>query len=183
MFYECSNLKEIREFSRIDNIKDMSFTFYGCINLEKLPEKFNFNTKNLTNIKAMFYGCKLLEKVPKINNWNINKVDNVSFMFFGCEKLKEIPEPFSDENKIKNKDTSFMKYEKEFFREIKEEKKEDKNEEKIENKNEEKIENKNEEKIGINYSRKYKSTQDIVRLTKEKIIEGPFWKIKKIMLV
>ena len=68
-----------------------------------------------------------------------------------------------------------MKHKKEFFREIKEEKKE--------NKKEEKIENKNEEKIGINYSRKYKSTQDIFRLTKEKIIEGPFLKIKKIMLV
>ena len=104
MFYECSNLKEIKEFSKIYNIKNTSFLFYKCIKLEKLPKIFNFNTNNLTESKAMFYDCKSLTKVPNMNNWNIDKVNNISFMFFGCEKLKEIPEPFSDENKIKNKE-------------------------------------------------------------------------------
>ena len=175
MFYECSNLREIKEFSKIDNIKDVSFFLYKCINLKKLPKQFNFNTNNLTECKAMFYECKSLIKIPDINNWNIDKVNNLSFMFFGCEKLKEIPEPFSDENKIKNKDKSFMKYinKKEFFLE----------EEKIENKKEEKIENKKEEKINkeINDFRKYKSTKEIFFLTKETKIKEPFLNFKCIL--
>ena len=139
----------------------------------------------------MFYECKSLIKIPDINNWNIDKVNNLSFMFFGCEKLKEIPEPFSDENKIKNKDKSFMKYinKKEFFLEEekienkKEEKIENKKEENIENKKEEKIENKKEEKINkeINDFRKYKSTKEIFFLTKETKIKEPFLNFKCIL--
>ena len=76
-----------------------------------------------------------------MKDWNISKVMNMSFMFFGCENLEEIPEPFSDENKIKNKDISYIDYncnnlkESKFFREkfedkteVKEEKQEIKEE-------------------------------------------------------
>ena len=113
--------------------------FYKCSNLVQLPEKFIFNTNNLEEIKGMFYECKSLKKLPSMKDWNISNVKNISFMFFGCENLKEIPEPFSDENKIKNKDISYMTYnckyleEKKFFRETKEDKNKIKDEIKEEN--------------------------------------------------
>ena len=57
MFYGCENLKKIEQFSKIDNIKNVSFLFYNCINLNELPEKLDFNTDKLTQIKGMFYNC------------------------------------------------------------------------------------------------------------------------------
>ena len=110
MFYDCLNLKEIKEFFKLDNIKDISFLFYNCSNLKALPEKLNFKTINLKEVRAMFYKCKSLEKIPDMSTWNFNKVKNMSYMFFCCEKINNIPIPINDENFTKDKDMRYFDY-------------------------------------------------------------------------
>jgi len=36
----------------------------------------------------MFYKCSKLSKLPDISKWNTNNVTNMSGMFFGCDNFK-----------------------------------------------------------------------------------------------
>ena len=81
------------DISNVDysDITDMSFMFYGCTNLEKIP---HLDTSNVTNMSYMFEGCTNLKKIPHLDT---SKVTNISFMFNGCINLEylESPEDFN----------------------------------------------------------------------------------------
>ena len=109
MFYGCEKLIEIKNFFKIgNNIKDVSFLFYECANLKKLPENFDFKADKLEKIKGMYYNCKSLEKIPDIPYWNLQNVKNMSYM--GCEKNREIPMQFNGEEIIGDKNVNYMNY-------------------------------------------------------------------------
>jgi len=55
LFYECSSLKKLPDISRwnIDLVVDMSFLFYGCSSLKELPDISKWNTKFIRNMSCL----------------------------------------------------------------------------------------------------------------------------------
>ena len=78
----CKTFNDKYDYSSITN---MSWLFYGCENLTKIPP---LNTENVTNMNGMFSECKNLEEIPYMDTKNVTNMEN---MFFGCKKLKSIP--------------------------------------------------------------------------------------------
>ena len=67
----------------------MSFMFNECYKLKEIKGLNNFNTNNVTNMKAMFQLCNEIISLD-IYNFNTLNVSDMSYMFNKCEKLKEI---------------------------------------------------------------------------------------------
>ena len=117
MFCKCTNLKEIPDMSKcnINNVKDISLLFNGCISIEKFskfPSLNNiedmsymfsrciklkeivmpkFNTANVKSICGIFNRCEELIKLQNIN-WTLNNVEDISIAFQFCSKLEKIPD-------------------------------------------------------------------------------------------
>ena len=91
MFKNISTLKNFEGFDT-KNIKNMSYMFYNCFSLEKLPYIAKFNTSNVTDMNHMFYNCSSLKELPDISNWDIKNVTNTSHMFYDCELLTSLPD-------------------------------------------------------------------------------------------
>ena len=68
------------------SIKDYSFMFYGCINIENI-DFISFNTTNVNSMNSMFSGRLPLKSLPDISNWNTTNVNDMSRMFAGCSSL------------------------------------------------------------------------------------------------
>ena len=68
-------------------VTDLSFLFYGCSSLGKLPDLSNWDTSNVKNMKQMFEGCSILKQLPEIDKWIVKEVKNMSHMFYGCFSL------------------------------------------------------------------------------------------------
>ena len=81
-FYDIERLEEngILEIKLkgINNIKDMSFMFCGCLSLISLPDISKWNTNNIINMNGIFSGCSLLTKLPDISKWNIKNVTTLN---------------------------------------------------------------------------------------------------------
>ena len=76
----------------VSEVYDMSYMFYGCSSLCKLPDKSEWETNKVFNMSYMFYGCKDLTSLNDIINWNTSNVINMSYMFFNCNSLKSFPD-------------------------------------------------------------------------------------------
>ena len=44
--------------------------FYGCISLNSLPDIYQWNTSNVTDMNGIFSGCSSLNLLPNLGNWN-----------------------------------------------------------------------------------------------------------------
>jgi len=73
-------------------IVDISYLFYQCSSLEKLPDISKWNTTYIKNMNYLFYGCSSLKELPDISKWNMQNVKNISYMFFSCSSLKALPD-------------------------------------------------------------------------------------------
>ena len=74
----------------------MSYIFYNCFLLKKIPDISDWNTENVTDMKAIFAYTTSLESLPKqIFSWNTKNVVNMSSMFLGCSSIKFLPENVS----------------------------------------------------------------------------------------
>lgn len=114
MFRNCSNLGEIifknhcrnyGNYFTTQNITDMSYMFYGCLNLNYL-DLISFNTQKVTNMSFMFSSCPNLSKID-LSSFYTENVINMSNMFYFCEKLNKIS--FTDSFITKNvRDMSYM---------------------------------------------------------------------------
>ena len=93
MFYNCCNIENI-EFISFDttNVKDMRYMFSGCSSFKYILGISNWNTTNVNNMSYMFYNCSSLKSLPDISNWSIKNVNSMSGMFAGCLSLKSIPD-------------------------------------------------------------------------------------------
>ena len=90
-FYSVSNFKGIfekMEFEYIDvsdwdvsNVKNMHFTFLGCIKLKSVGDLSNWDVSKVENISLMFAGCKNLKSVGDLSNWDISNVKDMNSMF------------------------------------------------------------------------------------------------------
>lgn len=81
--YRYSNIVEPYLFDT-SNVTDMSSMFYGCSELQAIPQ---FITSNVTGMTSMFDGCSKLETIPLLDTSNVT---NMSNMFWGCSKLTNI---------------------------------------------------------------------------------------------
>ena len=75
----------------IDEVKDMSYMFYGSKSLLSLPDIWKLNTENVSNMKYLFCDCSSLTELPDLSRWNTNNVTDMSFMFYGCSSLLSLP--------------------------------------------------------------------------------------------
>ena len=89
MFEECNSLVDISnlEFKNPFKVSNISFMFYNCIKIKKIPEKFNFKPKMIKDMSYMFYNCKDLEIK---NNFDISNFisANKSNIFTGCKSKR-----------------------------------------------------------------------------------------------
>ena len=89
MFCNCSSLKEINLSNfNTDNVTNMKAMFSKCSSLEEINLS-SFNTNNVTNMINMFLNCSLLKEINLSSRFIIKKVTDTHWMFKGCsEELK-----------------------------------------------------------------------------------------------
>ena len=112
MFYGCTSLERLPNISSWNsiNVNDMSYLFRNCSSLKYLSNLSQLNTINVTNISYMFYGCISLSNLSDISNWNISNVTDMSAIFYDCTSLTSLPDisKWDTSNII---DLSFLFYE------------------------------------------------------------------------
>lgn len=85
----CHQLKEIDLSSfNTENVIDMKFMFYECVNLIDLNIS-NLNTSKVTNMDWMFANCFSIETID-LRSFNTANVTNMESMFGNCVQAKEI---------------------------------------------------------------------------------------------
>ena len=62
----------------------------GEVQIQKLKDITNWETKNIVNMSKFFCECNELISVPNLSSLDTQNVKNMSFFFFGCEKLEKI---------------------------------------------------------------------------------------------
>ena len=90
MFANCENLNTVISLNSFNtiNIENMSHLFYNCFNLQSIDSIKNWNTKNLINVEYLFFNCKTLSSINL--NWNTKNIINANFLFSGCYNLLNI---------------------------------------------------------------------------------------------
>ena len=61
--------------------------FSECYKLKEIKGINNFNTNQVTNMKAMFNKCNKLEYLD-LSNFDTSNVTDMGYMFYGCNNLK-----------------------------------------------------------------------------------------------
>ena len=99
MFYNCKNLIKLpNNFAIPNNVVSCYNMFLNCLNLTKLPNSFNI-PNNVKQCCGMFYKCENLIKLP--DTFKIpNNVEDCSDMFYGCNNLTKLPNDFTIPNNI-----------------------------------------------------------------------------------
>lgn len=90
-FAWCRNLKYVSDnmtSNTFDNVRDMSYMFFECINLEEI-QLDNFKTPKVVNMERIFSSCEKIESL-NLKSFNTSKVENMSGMFENCRNLKEL---------------------------------------------------------------------------------------------
>ena len=89
-FLNCIVLTKIEGLEHLNTseVKDMSYTFYGCSVLTSLDVS-HFNTQNVTNMDHMFEGCSGLTSLD-VKSFNTQNVTNMAGMFSDCSGLTSL---------------------------------------------------------------------------------------------
>ena len=82
MFNNCNKLKEINGINQFNtnNVINIEAMFHECNELISL-DLSNFNTSKVTDMGFMFAGCNKLKTIKGINQFNTNNVTNMKAMF------------------------------------------------------------------------------------------------------
>ena len=89
-FLNCIVLTKIEGLEHLNTseVKDMSYTFYGCSVLTSLDVS-HFNTQNVICMDNMFDGCSALTSLD-LRHFNTQNVTNMGGMFWGCSALTSL---------------------------------------------------------------------------------------------
>ena len=94
-FYEIEpnllNTKIIVRLIEKQNINDMSYMFYNCTSLIAIHNFSNFDMSKVTNMSYMFCGCSSLKYLNDFLLLKDINPENISYMFFGCRALINLP--------------------------------------------------------------------------------------------
>ena len=124
------NVKSVIRLDGVDNLKNLSYMFQGCVSLGYV-NCGGWNTSKVTNMRNMFQGCSGLTTIDvskwttnnvtnmrgifsqcsglttiDVSNWNTSKVTDMSYMFNSCNGLKSIDVSHWDTSKVT--DMSYM---------------------------------------------------------------------------
>ena len=88
MFNKCYKLKEIKGINQFNtnNVTNMKAMFGECNELISL-DLSNFNTSKVTDMEGMFNKCHKLKEIKGINQFTTNNVTNMRAMFQQCNEL------------------------------------------------------------------------------------------------
>ena len=99
---------EIKILGSGNNLTNISYMFYCCINLEKIIFTIKgLNNSKVTNMEGMFKGCEKLEELD-LSKFNTNNVTNMSHMFDGCSSLAELDLSKFNTNNVTNMSHMFV---------------------------------------------------------------------------
>lgn len=82
--YNGTSVDGLISYSDTENVTNMSYMFYKCLNLTTIPQ---LNTSNVNNMLGMVNSCSNLTTISQLNT---SKVTNMGSMFGGCYKLTKI---------------------------------------------------------------------------------------------
>ena len=69
----------------------MSFLFYNCSSLTRLPDISLWNVRKVTNFKGLYGKCSSTLQIPNILKWNLNE-NNIELLY------KELSSSLSSNN-------------------------------------------------------------------------------------
>ena len=100
MFGVCFKLKSI-DMSGISlkNVKNMMYTFFGCIDLETITFANDDEINNIEKISYAFANCHKLKSI-NLSNFNLEKVTDLSFLFYSCFSLETLILPYEKVNNV-----------------------------------------------------------------------------------
>ncbi len=100
LFFGCANLNSIPEELFINNISaiDFSHTFSHCSSLQRINSKLFSKHINATNFSNCFQYCYALQAIPNGLFDNNTKATNFYFCFNRCSSIEYIPENLFDYN-------------------------------------------------------------------------------------
>ena len=104
MFYQCSNLESIRFVGNVSNVTDLSYTFGYCSKLTSLSLN-DWDTSRISNMNSTFSDCSTLSNL-EINLWNTSMVNDMNSMFSYCRSLTSLDLSSWDFSNVTN--TSYM---------------------------------------------------------------------------
>ena len=110
MFHGCSSLISLPDLYNlnISNLTNISYLFSECTLFEKISDGISeWETNNITDISHLFDECSSLKIIPNISKWKTSNVTNMSHLFYGCSSLLSIPD-ISNWNTNKVTDMSYM---------------------------------------------------------------------------
>lgn len=92
-FYGCSNLNNLPEglFAKAINATNFDYTFYGCTSLTTLPSDLFAHNTEVTSFQATFSGCTSLTELPEGLFAHNTQTSNVSQAFYECKQLNKVP--------------------------------------------------------------------------------------------
>lgn len=89
MFYGCTQLVTLPDFSKPDNIINTNYMFYNCPKLVSLPP--SFSTRGVMQMSNMFNGCSQLISIANIDTSAATHMDS---MLLNCRSLTTLPVTF-----------------------------------------------------------------------------------------
>lgn len=90
-FENCRSLKHINISNwDVQKMKDMSYMFYNCINLETIGDISNWELNSIKDISSIFQNCTKLHDIGDLNKWNryISKVNKL-LCLYKCSNVKK----------------------------------------------------------------------------------------------
>ncbi len=108
MFFGLMELLDISSFANLDttNVTDMSYMLTECYVFNGLSALSNWNVANVTNMESMLKSCALTSLTP-IEDWNTLNVTDMNAMFIWNESLTSLT-PLADWNVSKVTNMSYM---------------------------------------------------------------------------
>lgn len=88
MFAWCNFTDIDLSMFNTSKVKDMSYMFYHCVDLQKLNLK-SFDTSNVTTMEGMFQSCTALTNM-NISSFDTSNVKNFNHMFSDCTLLQKL---------------------------------------------------------------------------------------------
>ena len=92
------NVKSVIRLDGVDNLKNLSYMFQGCVSLGYV-NCGDWDTSKVTNIKGMFNRCSGLTALD-VSGWNTSNVIDMSGMFNNCSGLTTLDVSNWDTSKV-----------------------------------------------------------------------------------
>ena len=107
LFEDLDNRVKTLDLSgwKTSNVKNMSYMFCDCKNLESLNLS-GWDTSSVEIMIGMFYDCENLKSLD-LSGWDTSSVENTAWMFGDCRRIKSLDISDWDTSKVNNMEGMF----------------------------------------------------------------------------